>query len=279
MRVFVINLEKHADRRAAASKKMADAGVSFEFYGAIAGTAAVERGLFDGFDDDEFVLNTGRRMTPGEIGCYASHRELWALCVSLNEPIVILEDDFDLLNGFADALKKAASVIAGAGFVRLQTDLRAKKRGVLEMDHYSLWRYTKPPHGLMGYCIAPHVAQRFVAASCILDAPVDVFTKKYWDHGQPMYVLTPYSVAPSVLHASTTIAGRQKTKKSVAVAIRRLLRKTGWYLKRWRFNLTQRRAFTTAFEDYAPPGALPGIHFEATRRTVQRPGVAKSASQ
>ncbi|HAW05862.1 MAG TPA: hypothetical protein DCW83_14340 [Saprospirales bacterium] len=39
-----------------------------------------------------------RRITKGEIGCVLSHYKLWKKCVELNEPILILEDDVDILD-------------------------------------------------------------------------------------------------------------------------------------------------------------------------------------
>lgn len=240
MRVYVINMKKHADRRTATIEKLSAVGIEFEFFDAITGEEAIERELFDAIDEDEFLLNTGRKITPGEIGCYASHRELWRQCGKLDQSFVIMEDDFKLLDGFVDALMVAESIIDQAGFIRLQTDLRAKKKKVITVDEFELCRFTKPPHGLMCYCIAADVARRFVEATRVLDEPVDIFTKKYWNHGQSMYVLTPYTVTESAFHSATTISGRKKTKKPLSVAIRRFLRKAGAYLKRWRFNFEHR---------------------------------------
>ncbi|MEO1247316.1 MAG: hypothetical protein AAFX56_16645 [Pseudomonadota bacterium] len=73
-----------------------------------------------------------------------------------------------------------------------------------------------------------------------IDAPVDVFTKKFWEHRQPMYALAPYTVAPSVLSVDTTIVGRNKSRKAWPVAARRFMRKAGWYWQRWIFNLRMR---------------------------------------
>lgn len=39
-----------------------------------------------------------RRLTKGEIGCVLSHYKLWRKCVELNEPILILEDDVNILD-------------------------------------------------------------------------------------------------------------------------------------------------------------------------------------
>ena len=45
-------------------------------------------------------------MTPGELGCFASHYLLWEKCLELNEPIVVIEDDAQLEECFDDSMKK-----------------------------------------------------------------------------------------------------------------------------------------------------------------------------
>jgi len=41
--------------------------------------------------------NWNRRLTQGEIGCILSHIEVWKKVVKLNEPVIILEDDIDIV--------------------------------------------------------------------------------------------------------------------------------------------------------------------------------------
>jgi len=254
MRVYVINCQRHAERRAAAKSKLEKAGVRFEFFDGLCAEDALERELFDAVDEHEFLLNTGRQVTAGEIGCFASHREIWKRAAQLNEAVVIMEDDFELLGNFNAMLAVVASLIDDAGFIRLQTDLRAKKHTVFEVGDLRLCRFTKPPHGLMCYSLSPRVARRFVAATRILDAPVDIFTKKYWEHGQPMYALTPYAVGPSRHHDATTIDGRRKTAKPLPVAARRFSRKAGWYMKRWHFNWQHRARIVNVSSRLVLPG-------------------------
>jgi len=241
MRVYVINRRKDADRRASAKEKLDAAGIRFEFFDALSGEIAVERRLFKSYDDREFLINTGRAITAGEIGCFASHRDLWVHSVELNESIMIMEDDFDLLGNFPDALRSAEEVINQVGFLRLQTDSSsARKRPITACNEFMVSRYTKAPQSTMCYCISPHVAGEFLDRTRILGAPVDLFIKKYWEHGQPLFALTPFAVAPSVLSVASTIRRRYGNKKPFAISTRRLLRKASWYRLRWAFNFQQR---------------------------------------
>lgn len=236
MRVYVINCRTQKKRRKAAEGQLQAAGVRFEFFEALSAKGALDRRVFDAIDEREFLFNTGRQVAAGEIGCFASHREIWKLAAVADEPVVVMEDDFELLGDFQQALSVVASVIDRAGFVRLQTDLRAKKEPVVDCGEYRLWRYTKAPHGTMCYGLSSAVARLFVDATRILDAPVDVFVKKYWEHGQPLHVLTPCPVGPSRHHGETTISGRDKISKPMPVAMRRCLRKASWHIRRWQFS-------------------------------------------
>ena len=242
MKVFVISLAEADARRRHARGQLRQCGVSFEFFDAIRGDVAIAGRYFNAVDEAEFILNTGRRVSTNEIGCFASHRQLWRLSVGLGEPIVIMEDDFRLLPSFAAALRIADELIGDVGFLRLQTTLRSRESHVTTIGDFELKRFTKPPHGTMCYCVSPRVASRFVELTRSMDAPVDVFTKKYWENGQPMYALTPFTVTESEHAECTCITGRKKTQKKTTVACRRLGRKVRWHVARLLFNARQRPA-------------------------------------
>jgi|GEM_PF-1243861 len=245
MPVIVISLPGERERREHARRQLEIAGVPFTFFDAIGGEAAAA-GYFEKLDEEEFVLNCGRRVVPGEVGCFASHRALWVQSAETNTPVVILEDDFSLTPAFPQALRVASSLIGKLGFIRLQADLRARKVAVGHPDPFVVQRYTKPPHGLMGYCVSPAVARAFVDDTNVLDAPVDVYVKKYWEHGQPLYALTPYSVRSSSLCEATGIIGRKKHTKPLPVAARRFARRCRWLVRRLSANRVFRQREASA---------------------------------
>jgi glycosyl transferase, family 25 len=225
MPVFVISLCDAAERRKRASEQLEAAGTDFRFFDAVTPREVRESREFRCVDEAAFLVNTGRYCVPAELACFASHRRLWQRCIDLDLPIVILEDDFELRANFAAALRTALPLIGECGFLRLQTDLRARKTAVAGHGDFTLARFTYPPHGLMGYCISPSAARLFVEASSVLDAPVDVFVKRYWQHGQPMFALLPYALEPSALSRTTTIPGRKKAPKPLRIMLLRFARK------------------------------------------------------
>ena len=236
--VFIISLADADDRRQSASEQLAEAGIDFRFYDAIRGDAALTDGHLEACDEEDWVLHCGRSATAGELGCYASHRNLWKKCIELDRPILVMEDDFRLLDGFADAIGEIERNIDRLGFLRLQSETRARHVKVGASGDFELRRYTYAPHSMMCYAIAPRVAKSWVEQTRTVCEPVDVFVKQFWRHGQPIYALAPYTVTESTLSCDSCIRGRVKESKSIGTALKRFVTKTTWHLKRLRFNFS-----------------------------------------
>ena len=234
MKIFVISLPDALERRERASRQLGEVGLAFEFFDAMRGEQVMADGYFEGCDEEEWLLNTGHPMSLGEVGCFASHRSMWQKCVELGEPLMIMEDDFQLLPGFAGAVEQVAWNIAECGFIRLQSETRAHKQRIAERGNYTLWRYTKVPHSCMCNSVTPETASRLVEQTRTIYEPVDVFIKKLWVHGQPIFGMTPYTVTESTLSQQTYILHRDKVPKGIGRSTRRFLRKCGRELQRVR---------------------------------------------
>ncbi|PKM22100.1 MAG: hypothetical protein CVV10_06020 [Gammaproteobacteria bacterium HGW-Gammaproteobacteria-14] len=236
MRLFVINLKRSTARRESAARQLSATGVSFEFFDAIEGSLGYEP-FFESYDERAYIINCGRPAKLGEIGCYASHLLLWKKCVELNEPIMIMEDDFQLSDGFAHSVAVCDRLIRRYGYLRLQSERRAQRRTVGEVDGLTLYYYTKVPHSMMCYAVSPETAKGFIERARVLDAPVDVMLKKSWEHRQRMFGLHPYVATESQLSTDTTIVGRVKYKKSLNLQLARFFTKASWHWHAFIFNL------------------------------------------
>ncbi len=236
MKVFVISLVQSEARRSHVDQQLRSQDIPYRFFDALDGKAGY-RISFDSFDSTQFILRTGRLATPGEIGCFASHRALWRHCVELSEPILIMEDDFDLTAEFAAAVTEADALIARYGYLRLQT---ASRRTIsvkhIDAGSFSVHFYTKVPHGAGAYCISPGVAEAFLIASRILTAPVDVFVKSVWEHRQPLFGLLPYTVTPCWMARHSTIGVRHKLRKDIGLRSARMVEKARAFTRRALFN-------------------------------------------
>lgn len=235
MKVFVISLVRCDLRRAHVDNQMRMQNVPYQFFDAIDGKAGY-RTSFEGYDRTQFILRTGRDARPGEVGCFASHRELWKDCAASNEPFAILEDDLELSPHFSSALEVSGRLISRFGFIRLQVESQAKSLKLVDVDQFSLHFYTKVPHGAAGYCISPDVAKIFLEATSTLAMPVDVFIKYVWEHKQPIFGLLPYTVGPSWMASHSTIGSRPKWKKSLPERSARFAAKLRAVGGRSRFN-------------------------------------------
>ncbi len=89
MKVFVISLAHSEARRSHVDEQLRSQHIPYRFFEALDGKAGYKIS-FDSFDATQFILRTGRLATAGEIGCFASHRELWRHCVELDEPILMM---------------------------------------------------------------------------------------------------------------------------------------------------------------------------------------------
>lgn len=237
LEIRVISLAGADVRRERVHREFAGTALDFSFFDALDGETGMA--LFDECDERAFVLHTGRLPTPGEIGCFASHKALWQLCVDSATPLLVMEDDFVLGPRFAEAVAAAGELVSELGLLRLQDERRGASREVARYRGFRVERYTKTPHCAMCYAISPSVAKRLVDLNPRICAPVDVVMKHVWRFDNPMYCLRPYTVTGNDLSFESTIGDREKCRKPLSVRLRRLGLKITWQWHRLIFNLRQ----------------------------------------
>lgn len=238
MRLYVISLKESQARREKVDSQLRSAHIEYEFFDGIRVHNGID-GYFESYDEKQYLIDCGRVATVGEIGCYASHLAMWKKCVELNEPVMIMEDDFCIEDSFSSAIQVVENLISDYGYIRLQTEFRARKIKVKDVSGFTLYYYTKMPHSLMCYVVNPAVAQRLIDNSINLTAPVDVVIKKIWEHKIPMFGLAPYSVRDCGEENISTIKGRVSAKKSMGIKLLRFLAKVSWLIKRPIYNHKQ----------------------------------------
>lgn len=234
--IIVISLARATQRREAVARQLGAQNLPFDFMD------AVDKNTLDAAERNrvvtgEYVLNTGRHATDGEIACFASHRKAWGRCVESGAAMVIMEDDFTLSANFAEAIEVASRYINGCGFIRFQSETRALKKQFASDGSHTVWRYTKAPHSLAGYMLSPHAAAALIEHSEQFVGPADVYTKMFWLHRQVMYGVSPYSVWDSEFSSASDIGTRPKAHKDLLTRLRRPLRK----LSHWRQRVLANR--------------------------------------
>jgi glycosyl transferase family 25 len=136
-------------------------------------------------------LHFGRAMTPGEIGCYASHYALWALCASTGKPIIIFEDDVEPDWSFMEALAQNYSQYAGIDFLRFWSLFDAKRVTVDSILGRKVVELLGDPRGMQGYLMTPAHAKRLLDGIHHMARPVDDEVDRVWLHGAPNLVVDP----------------------------------------------------------------------------------------
>ena len=244
MKVFVISLKNATERRASAVKQLEQANLDFHLFDAVEGAAFVSKHSIE-INRRLYRLNTLREPLATEIGCYASHKALWRTCMVLDEPILILEDDFQLAAGFSDSVPVIKSLTETHGFIRLETcdrrrkplkKLRPAAYHVLSHKESKLYYLSDVPLCMLAYAISPVAASSLVKASATLIAPVDKFLQQTWVHGTPIYALSPALVDKSSCAANSTIGARQRKSLNPRLRLSRALYKGLGELKRIGFD-------------------------------------------
>lgn len=225
MEIIVISLVSSRKRRASAQRQLDALCLEFEFLDAVDGRTSAHP-LLNRYDEKKFLIHYGRPANKGELGCYASHYLAWQRAVELNEPVLVLEDDFQLTDKFCAALEICEQLIERQGYIRLQETRKSKATFEKQVGEFSLVKYTKAPQGGLCYALTPEVAKRFIAHSQEFIYPLDVFVRHFWLHKVPLYGLTPYVADGGVLATDSVIGKRVKVRKSLPVMAQRFLHKS-----------------------------------------------------
>lgn len=203
--VFVINLARDAERRAAMVAALDEIGMAAEFVPAVDGRALSDADRA-AYDRRRCLAVYGVDMLPSELGCYLSHYRLCERIVREEiEAALVLEDDVRLdpaLPAIVDAL--LAGPAQDWRVVRLNT-LRGRVanppsawwrgRQVAALpDGYGLYRLGTHVLGAGGYLIKRAGAARMVEYGRRIFMPIDHTMDRFWDNGIVPYVVRPFPV-------------------------------------------------------------------------------------
>ena len=105
MTAFLINLDRHPDRLAAAQTRLSQAGVKAVRVPAVDGSALSPADRRAAVARLHALLARGRLYTPGQIGCALSHHAVYRRMIAGNIPAaLVFEDDVLLTPGFPASL-------------------------------------------------------------------------------------------------------------------------------------------------------------------------------
>ena len=221
---FVLHLTRAEKRRANAHKLKDTSGLDAEIWPAVDGRALPSSDIAEILREQIFEPRYPFPLKTGEIGCFLSHRQIWAEIVRRGIPAgFIIEDDAGLEPGrFKNALTLAIDNIARLGYIQFQT--RAPKEPRFLVDSAGGCALTVPQQGGLrttAQMVSLEAAEHLLDLSRSIDRPVDTFVQSHWFTG-----LRPAAIYPSgVLEIGDTLDGStiQGGRKSLLEKLRREL--------------------------------------------------------
>ncbi|UPR28457.1 glycosyltransferase family 25 protein [Vibrio crassostreae] len=190
MNIFVISLDDALERRVSIEQQFANIGQDFKFFDAVDGRKDVHP-LFSNYNSKKRMRCKGYEMTPGELGCFASHYLLWEKCVELNEPIVVIEDDAQLETCFEQSIK-GIDQLDQYGYIRLFVNGRRRQfRKIGTYKTHDVVEYSRGPAATRAYYLTPGAAKRFIGSAQEWILAVDDYMDQFWLNKVPCRGIIP----------------------------------------------------------------------------------------
>lgn len=235
MKIIVISLADALKRRQRISEQLNSLGLEFEFLDAVRGTPEM-------YHESEYQQKWrqnfwGSELTPGEIGCYKSHRLACMKAVEYNQPVLILEDDLLIKTELKEFLGKLDAEIEQLKFDILRiSGLFPKPYYRIKDGSFEFIRYLKHPHGTQGYVIKPKAAQKYITYLAGIYMPIDDAMDSDFIHKLTIYGYLPYLVEHD-WDIGSNIGHRGKIKVSMLVKCNKQFLRSWWSFQRVLFNL------------------------------------------
>jgi glycosyl transferase, family 25 len=225
MKVFVISLASSVDRRERVSHKLGERNIDFQFIDACDGRLGLHPYLKN-YDEKRFIVNRRRKAAPGELGCYVSHLLAWEKCVELNEPIVVVEDDFEMTGEFEAGLAYLEKLADKLAFVRLEPLEKQFFLTSRKDADFTLVKQLNVGMCTTGYLVTPQGAKKLLENGMRIEMPIDLYLKYTLIHKQIIHALVPHLVYPT--HADSIIGThhRDSREKGALLAFKRFVFKT-----------------------------------------------------
>ena len=199
--VFVISLERASDRRATIRRHLDATGASYEIINAVDGRALDLTQLADRLNPEKYRIKYGRKFTPGEIGCYLSHYNLWQRIVEQGiDCAVILEDDTVLDEDFFEVVSSLPGLEWQWELILLSSHNRKAERVLCDLaNRRRLIRHKRRAWGAVAYVIRRPAAEKLLDYCYEIRAGIDESYSEYWKNNVAVYLVDP----PPARHAGT----------------------------------------------------------------------------
>lgn len=192
---FILHLTRASARRENAHRLRDSCGLPAEIWPAVDGAAMDDRELRARVDAGLFAPPYPFPLRMGEIGCFLSHRQIWAEILRRDlDHALILEDDAGLdPELFAQALTLGRDHLDRFGYIQFQTrPARGPARLIATQGACQLLLPQMAGLRTTAQLVTRASAEQLLAASDRFDRPVDTFVQSHWQTG-----LRPAMILPS----------------------------------------------------------------------------------
>jgi len=195
--IWVISLPRSVERRANVSACMQAAGLDFEFFDAFDGRSLSAPQLSSLYDEKKAILNVGRPLSFGEIGCSLSHLALYEKLLASDAPYaLIMEDDIEFSKDILQVLSRTALFPENWDVVHLswehgQTSLLNRIRLT---SRYKMVRFIFHSWGSYAYLVGRRAAARMLEAGRPVIVPPDHLPQGLKSAGLAIFGIDPVCV-------------------------------------------------------------------------------------
>lgn len=182
--IFLINLDRSKERWSFMQRQAQSLGLNFERVPAIVGQN-VPKWLRSEFSHDD-------RMSPGQIGCYASHLLVASMIVGRGlQYAIVLEDDADLCSEFMRVASRAVDKApADWDYIHLSSTFKKTVIEVDELGGHVLVRYVVNPANTAAYVLSSRGARKWLTPMPRI-RPNDLDNRFAWQQDLKVYGVFP----------------------------------------------------------------------------------------
>ena len=195
---FILHLVRATARKGNAQDLLDLCGLDGEVWPAVDGAAMSSTDLAATVGTQIFEPAYPFTLRTGEIGCFLSHRQIWAeLQMRDVDAALIIEDDAGLDPALFDhAVNLASTHIAELGYIQFQT--RPTQGATTLIDTGGDCRLVVPELGGLrttAQMVSKRAAAHLLALSDPFDRPVDTFVQSHWHTGLRPAMIYPSGIA------------------------------------------------------------------------------------
>ncbi len=224
MRTLVVTLERAKDRQQNITAQFEAINHPFEYFHGVDGGQG-HHPLFDHYNEPKRLKLRGEPMSPGQLGCFASHYRIWQECVDSQESILVIEDDAlidpERFQAFLNAISQLPEDVE---CLRLFENKSKVRKGIhprhLAGELY-VKKFLKGHMSTTGYYLTPSGARKFLYGASEWILPVDLYMDQFWRNGVECYGLAPPCLTNDPQFDSMISQGRTRTRRSLKTRLRR----------------------------------------------------------